>query len=75
MEMTNNIPTFTTMNRKLEQKLYQNGIRFMKQHQNEDGMTVWTYQMTPRAMEILTEFRSKVKRPRMRLAYQAPGVE
>lgn len=68
---------FTTMNRKLEQVLYNHGIMFIGQHKNEDGMTVWTYVRTKELEQIVSQFRSFAtkKRPQMRLAYAAPETK
>ena len=66
--------TFTTMNRKLEQVLYNHGIMFISQHKNEDGMTVWSYERTAELESIVGQFRrSRACRPGiMRLAYVNP---
>lgn len=64
--------TFSTMNRKLEQVLYNHGIMFIGQHRNIDGMTVWTYEATQEVEEIVSRWRAAQERNRFKFSYQRP---
>lgn len=64
------IKTFSTMNRKLEQVLYNHGIMFIEQHRNIDGMTVWTYESTQEVEEIVRRWREAQERNRFKLSYE-----
>lgn len=66
------VNTFSTMNRKLEQVLYNHGIMFIGQHKNIDGMTVWTYEATQEVEEIVRRWREAQERNRFKLSYQRP---
>lgn len=68
--------TFSTMNRKLEQVLFNHGIMFTSQHRNEDLMNVWTYERTPELERIVSLFReSHTNRLKtMQLAYKNPRI-
>ena len=66
------VRTFSTMNRKLEQVLYNHGIMFIGQHRNIDGMTVWTYEATQEVEEIVRRWRAAQERNRFKLSYQRP---
>lgn len=49
--------TITTMNRKLEQTLFNLGVHFISCDKNADGMTVWTYKNTEKVRQIMEWFR------------------
>lgn len=78
-ETTNNNASqiFNTMNRKLEQVLYNHGIMFTRQYKNVDGMNVWSYKRTPELDKIVNQFRlSRSCRPGvMKLAYSNPNTK
>lgn len=55
--MTGRNPYFETSNRKLEQFLHAHLIPFLYQYKNEDFLTVWVYEKTPRLTLVLQEYR------------------
>ncbi len=58
--------TIRTMNRKLEQVLFDLGVHHIACEKNEDGMTVWVYPNTEKVKQIIEWFReAKEKRSRM----------
>lgn len=54
--------TITTKNRKLEQFFYAHGVDFVSCEKDEDGMTVWSYELTPENEHIVAEFRAAMNR-------------
>ena len=58
--------TLTTMNRKLEQTLWNLGVHHISYEKNEDGMTIWVYPNTEKVRQIMEWFReAHEKRERM----------
>lgn len=53
----NNQAFFETTNRRLEQFLHAHLIPFSHWYKNEDYLTVWVYDRTPRLLVVLEEFR------------------
>ena len=51
------VKTFITTNKFLENFLYFHKVRFSRQGWNDDGMTCWEYNVTPRFLEVLEEYR------------------
>lgn len=49
--------TFRTLNRKLEQVLFNHGIMFTAQAKDPDGMTIWIYNRTAELDSIVNQFR------------------
>lgn len=49
--------TLRTMNRKLEQTLFNLGVHHLSWEKNEDGMTVWIYPNTEKVRQIMEWFR------------------
>ena len=49
--------TLKTMNRKLEQTLYNLGVHHLSWEKNEDGMTVWIYPNNDKVRQIMEWFR------------------
>lgn len=54
--------TIKTMNRKLEQTLFNLGVTFLSCDKNDDGMTVWTYPNTEKVRLIFQWFRESAER-------------
>lgn len=48
---------FVTANAKLEQFLYYHKVNFKRFRKNEDMLTEWVYDRTPRLEEVVAEFR------------------
>lgn len=55
--MARQTPFFETSNRKLEQFLHAHLINFLYQYKNDDYLTVWVYDRTPRLTMVLNEYR------------------
>ena len=51
------VKTFITTNKFLENFLYFHKVRFIRQGWNEDGMTYWEYNVSPRFLEVLEEYK------------------
>jgi len=49
--------TFVTMNARLEQFLFYHRIRFLQCRKNEDMMTEWVYERTPKLEQVVKEYR------------------
>lgn len=49
---------FETTNRKLEQFLHAHMIHFLYQYKNDDYLTVWVYDRTPRLLIVVNEFKT-----------------
>lgn len=49
--------TISTMNRKLEQVLFELGVHHLQWDKNDDGMTVWIYPNTEKVRQIMAWFR------------------
>ena len=49
--------TLKTMNRKLEQTLFNLGVHHLSWEKNEDGMTVWIYPNNDKVRQIMEWFR------------------
>ena len=49
--------TLRTMNRKLEQTLFNLGVHHLSWEKIEDGMTVWIYPNTEKVRQIIDWFR------------------
>lgn len=62
--MTNNVNTFETTSRKLEQFLFMHDIFHTSWHKDADNMTVWVYPNTPEVREVVGEFRRIVAKRR-----------
>ena len=49
--------TFTTVNRKLEQTLWNLGVHHLSWHKTDDGMTEWVYPNNEKVQQIVSWFR------------------
>lgn len=52
--------TFSTMSHKLEEFLYWHNIVADSVSKDPDGMTIWTYEVTPELDRVVQEFRTLV---------------
>lgn len=52
--------TFETNSRKLEQFLFLHDIHHSSWRKDDDGMTVWAYDLTPETQRVINEYRQIV---------------
>lgn len=56
------ILTTTIRSRKLEQFLYAHGIDFIACDKDDEGMTIWTYELTDEVSRVIKEFCTALER-------------
>ena len=52
----------TTRNRRLEQFFFLHGVDYISVGKDEDGMTIWVYEINPENIRIVREFQVAQKR-------------
>ena len=56
---------YETTSRNLEQFLYMHDIRHVSWRKDNDGMTVWKYELTPETERVINEYRNIIERRRL----------